>query len=291
MNLPTSHLKPGLYLVPTPIGNLKDITLRAIEILKAVNVIACEDMRISSKLLSHYDIKTRLLSYHEHNAEKMRPRILKTIAEGGSVALISDAGTPLISDPGFKLVRTVHENGLYLTSLPGPSSVSTALTLSGFPTDHFVFAGFVKDGDFKTLSRIPYTLIFFSTANKLLRDLNSMQAIFTHRDVAITREISKLFEEVKRGSFSEIMEHYGNHPPKGEIVVILSPPTMPFEINWEEIYKKIRQLKDTIKAKDLCEMLAKEHGVQKREVYRCILSLKSKTSKPQQQPLETITKT
>ncbi|MBX9976830.1 MAG: 16S rRNA (cytidine(1402)-2'-O)-methyltransferase [Alphaproteobacteria bacterium] len=270
-------LKPGLYIVPTPIGNLKDITLRSIETLNSVDIIACEDTRISGKLLNHYGISKKLILYHEHNGERMRPRILSMIEEGQSIALISDAGTPLISDPGFKLVREVHARGLYLTSLPGPSSVMTALTLSGFPTDHFIFAGFANTKDFDALSKIPYTLIFFSTANKLMGDLGRMQEVFSNRDVAVLREISKMFEEVRRGTFVAVMEHFNDHPPRGEIVLVLSTPTAPEEIDWQAIDKVIESALAKVNpmtSKDLAADLAEQFSIPKRDLYKRILSLK-----------------
>ncbi len=278
-SLPSAKLKPGLYIVPTPIGHLKDITLRAIETLNSADIIACEDTRVSGKLLNHYGIQKKLILYHEHNGERMRPRILAMIEEGQSVALISDAGTPLISDPGFKLVREVHARGLYLTSLPGPSSVMTALTLSGFPTDHFIFAGFANPKDFGTLSKIPYTLIFFSTANKLMGDLTRMENSFATRDVAVLREISKMFEEVRRGSFVVVKEHFTEHPPRGEIVLVLSPPALSDAIDWESIDKMIEAAlaKDSpLPSKELASDLAQQFDVPKRELYNRILAMKER---------------
>ncbi len=273
MTIALSHLKPGLYIVPTPIGNLKDITMRALEVLASVDVIACEDTRVSGKLLSHYGIQKKLIAYHEHNGERMRPEILSLISEGKSIALISDAGTPLISDPGFKLVRDICDKGLYLTSLPGPSSVMTALTLSGFPTDHFVFAGFVNTKDFDALKMLPYTLIFFSTANKLLGDLARMREIFIGRQVAIVREISKMFEEVVRGTFDDIEVYYKSHVLKGEIVLLLSPTTSTDVIDWQTIDRTILLEKKT-SAKDLSEALAEIYRIPKRTLYQRIIEMR-----------------
>lgn len=266
-----SALKPGLYIVPTPLGNLGDITLRALDVLRASDIILCEDTRVSGKLLQAFGISTKLMSYHEHNAERMRPKILAILKQEKVVALISDAGTPLINDPGFKLVREIHKEGIYLTSLPGPCSVITALTLSGFPTDHFVFCGFVNPKDFDTLEKIPYTLIFFSTPHKLEKDLLKMKDYFASRDVAVIREMSKLFEEVKYGRFDEMLDFYTSHSVRGEIVLILSPPLTIQEVDFSELDKKIIQLRQTMSVKDLAEHLSTLFPIRKREIYKRII--------------------
>jgi len=265
-------ISPGLYIVATPIGNLGDITLRAVETLKSVDMIACEDTRVSTKLLHHLGIQKKLISYHEHNAEKMRPKIVEELKQGRSIALISDAGTPLISDPGYKLVREVVAEKIPLTSLPGPSSVITALTLSAMPTDHFVFAGFVNSKDFEALQYIPYTLIFFSTAQKLLKDLALMAPVFKGREVAIVREITKMFEEVQRGSFPDVMNHYTVHPAKGEIVLLLSPPSHQ-EVDLKTLDQEIQTLRKKYSVKELSEILAQKYSLKKRDIYQRILDL------------------
>lgn len=269
-------LGPGLYLIPTPLGNLGDITLRAMEYLKSVDILACEDTRTTRRLLGHLGIQSPfLVAYHDHNGEKMRPKIVAWIKEGKRVGLVSDAGTPLISDPGFKLVRAVQEEKLFMTSLPGPSSVVTALTLSGMPTDQFLFAGFVQSAKaLESFSMLSLSLIFFSTPSKLLKDLQHLQHIYRNRDVAVVREISKMFEEVQYGSFDPIVEHYTNHPPKGEIVVVLSPPHVSEVIAWETIDAEIERLRPLMKAKELAEHLSFVFHLSKRELYQRILQKK-----------------
>lgn len=272
----SDSMRPGLYLIPTPLGNLGDITLRSIEYLKMVDILACEDTRTTRKLLGHLGIPTPfLVAYHDHNGEKMRPKIIEWIKEGKRIGLVSDAGTPLISDPGFKLVRAVQAEGIFMTSLPGPSSVVTALTLSGMPTDRFVFAGFVQRAkELDVFNPLSLSLIFFSTASKLLKDLKILKDCYGNRDVAVIREISKMFEEVKYGSFESVMAYYEDHLPKGEIVVVLSPPCTHADIPWDVIDGEIERLRATMKAKELSEHLAVMFHLSKRDLYQRILEKK-----------------
>ena len=271
-----SPLRPGLYLIPTPLGNLGDMTLRALEYLKCVDILACEDTRHTRKLLGHLGIKAPyLIAYHDHNGEKVRPKIIDWVREGKSVGLVSDAGTPLISDPGFKLVRSVREAGLFMTSLPGPSSVITALTLSGMPTDRFLFGGFVQNAkELDGIVSLPMSLIFFSTPSKLLKDLHTLQQIYGTRRVAVVREISKLFEDVKAGAFQEVMNYYEDHPPKGEIVIVLSPPPADKDISWDAVDQEIERLLPTMRAKDLSDHLSYVFSISKRELYQRIVKKK-----------------
>ena len=216
-----------LYLVPTPIGNLEDMTLRAIKLLKEVDVILAEDTRTSGKLLKHFQIDTPMLSHHMHNEHKMVNRIVKRIQAGENFALISDAGTPAISDPGFLLTRACIENGVEVECLPGATAFVPALVNSGFPNDKFVFEGFlpVKKGRqtrLKLLSEETRTLIFYESPHKLVKTLGHFEEYFgENRLVSVSRELSKLFEETRRGTLKEIKEHYIEHPPKGEIVIIV----------------------------------------------------------------------
>ena len=220
----------GLFLVATPIGNLGDITVRALTVLQRADVIYCEDTRHSRTLVTHYGIKAPLRAYHEHNAEAERPRILELIARGRSVALISDAGTPLISDPGYKLVREAVEKELPVTALPGASAVLAGLTVSGLPSDTFLFAGFLppKDGARRErlaeLAGIPATLVLFEAPSRLARTLAAMPEIFGSREVAVARELTKRFEEVRRGTADTLAAWAEAAEFKGEFVILVAPP-------------------------------------------------------------------
>jgi len=220
-----------LYLVPTPIGNLEDMTLRAIKLLKEVDVILAEDTRTSGKLLKHFQIDTPMLSHHMHNEHKMVDRIVKRIQAGENFALISDAGTPAISDPGFLLTRACIENGVEVQCLPGATAFVPALVNSGFPNDKFIFEGFlpVKKGRqtrLKFLSEETRTLIFYESPHKLVKTLGHFEEYFgENRMVSVSRELTKLFEETRRGTVKEIKEYYIEHPPKGEIVIIVKGNT------------------------------------------------------------------
>ena len=216
-----------LYLVPTPIGNLEDITLRAIRILKEVDLILAEDTRTSSKLLKHYGIETPMLSHHMHNEHKMTDRITERISGGEKIALITDAGTPGISDPGFLLTRACIEKGLEVECLPGATAFVPALVNSGFPSDKFVFEGFlpIKKGRqtrLKTLAEETRTIIFYESPHKLNKTLDQFTEYFGEdRLVSVSRELTKLFEENRRGKVVDIKEHFLKNPPKGELVIIL----------------------------------------------------------------------
>ena len=217
-----------LYLVPTPIGNLKDITYRAIEILKKVDLILAEDTRTSGKLLKHYDIATNMQSHHMHNEHKTVEGIIKKIQSGQQIALISDAGTPAISDPGFLLTREAIASGIDVECLPGATAFIPALVNSGLPNDRFIFEGFlpVKKGRqtrLLSLKEETRTLIFYESPHKLVKTLSDIIAIFGgDRNVSVSRELTKIYEETIRGTVSEVAEHFSNHPPKGEIVIIVA---------------------------------------------------------------------
>ena len=216
-----------LYIVPTPIGNLNDITFRAIEVLKSVDAILAEDTRTSGKLLKHFEIKTPMQSHHMHNEHKMLNRIIERIKSGETIALISDAGTPAISDPGFLLTRACVEHSIEVDCLPGATAFVPALVNSGLPNDKFVFEGFlpVKKGRqtrLKLLAEETRTIIFYESPHKLLKTLAHFCEYFGEdRPVSVSRELTKLFEETIRGSAKEVLEHYTNKPPKGEIVVVV----------------------------------------------------------------------
>lgn len=223
-------LARGLFLVATPIGNLGDITVRALAVLSRADVIYCEDTRHSRTLVAHYGLTAPLRAYHEHNAEAERPRILELIAEGRAVALISDAGTPLISDPGYKLVREAIEKELPVTALPGASAVMAGLTVAGLPTDTFLFAGFLppKEGARRQrltdLAPIPATLVFFESPSRLAKTLTAMNTIFGNREVVVARELTKRFEETRRGTAEALAMWAEAAEFKGEIVILVAPP-------------------------------------------------------------------
>lgn len=266
-------LAAGLYIVATPIGNLGDITLRALETLKGCDVIACEDTRVSRKLLSAYQIDKPLLSYHDHNADQMRPLILDKVAHGQAVALISDAGTPLISDPGYKLVRDAYEAGWPVTALPGPSAVMAGLVLSGMPTDRFLFAGFADKKAYSELAPLNMTLVFFESAKRLTATLKEMAPLFSGRTVAVVREITKLFEEVRRGAFVDLISYYETKgAPKGEVVLALSPPAEETS-SQEDIDRLLSQALETQSIRDACTLVAGTLGLPRKKVYQRALEL------------------
>lgn len=222
-------LDAGLYIVATPIGNLGDITLRAIDTLRRCAVIACEDTRVTGKLLSHLGIATRMQRYDDHASDEQRARLLER-AGAEPVALVSDAGTPLISDPGYRLVRDAREQGIAVTTLPGPCAAIAGMTLAGLPNDRFLFAGFLPVKDkarrdvLDDLGLISATLIFYETGPRLVRSLDAIADVWPKRAVAVARELSKLHEECRTGSAADLAGHYREHPPKGEIVLLVGPP-------------------------------------------------------------------
>ena len=224
-------LAAGLYILATPIGNARDISLRGLEVLKGCDVIAAEDTRVTSKLLAIHGIARPLIPYNDHNGAEMRPKILARLERGEAVVLVSDAGTPLVSDPGYKLVRAAVAAGLPVIALPGPSAVLAGLTLSGLPSDRFLFAGFLpsKAGERKSvleeLKGVRATLIFFESAQRLSESLMAMTEVLGEREAVMARELTKLHEEVRRGSLTELAAHYANHgAPKGEVTLLVAPP-------------------------------------------------------------------
>jgi 16S rRNA (cytidine1402-2'-O)-methyltransferase len=277
----TPKLSPGLYLAATPIGNLRDITIRALETLAGADVIACEDTRVTRKLLEHYGIATSLTPYHEHNAASARPKLLARIAAGESVALISDAGTPLISDPGYKLVRAAHDAGHAVTSLPGPSALLAALTSAGLPTDRFFFEGFLpakvtqRDARIGALARIPATLVLFESGPRLAEALSALASGLGDRPAAVCRELTKLHEEVRRDTLARLAHHYSEGgETRGEIVIVIAPPAdseaPPDPRQLDEI---IRNSLKRLSLKDAVSEIAQSTGVPRREVYQRALAL------------------
>ncbi|HUJ47866.1 MAG TPA: 16S rRNA (cytidine(1402)-2'-O)-methyltransferase [Rhizomicrobium sp.] len=225
------NVAPGLYVIATPIGNARDISLRALDVLRRCDLIAAEDTRVTAKLLAIYGIARPLSAYNDHNAARERPRLLAKLRDGARIALVSDAGTPLISDPGYKLVREAVALGLAVHTVPGSSAVLAALTLAGLPTDRFFFAGFLpsKSGGRRQaladLKSIPATLVLFESAQRLGESLSDMHSILGARPAAVARELTKLHEEVRRGTLASLAADYaGETAPRGEIVIVVGPP-------------------------------------------------------------------
>jgi 16S rRNA (cytidine1402-2'-O)-methyltransferase len=275
-------LAPGLHLVATPIGNLRDVSLRALEILAAADVIACEDTRVTRKLLSHYSIGTPFTPYHDHNAATARPKLIARLAEGARVALVSDAGTPLVSDPGYRLVRAAQAAGHPVTAAPGASAVLAALAVAGQPTDRFFFEGFLpaKEAARRTriaeLARIPATLVLFETGPRLAAALADLAAGLGEREAAICRELTKLHEEVRRGTLAELASAYRELPePRGEIVIVTAPPAEPQPAGAEEIDALLRNALGRLSVKDAVDEVAGVSGQPRRDVYRRALALKA----------------
>jgi 16S rRNA (cytidine1402-2'-O)-methyltransferase len=228
-DLEAKSLSPGLYIVATPIGNLADVTRRAADVLARCDAIACEDTRVTRKLVRHLGIAKPLWRYDDHASPEARERLLEAMRDK-AVALVSDAGTPLVSDPGYRLVREARAAGIAVTSLPGPSAVVTALTLSGLPSDRFLFAGFLPPKDkargdtLAELASVRATLVFFETAPRLLKSLAAIGKALPGREIAVARELTKLHEECRSGSAGVLIAHYEAHPARGEIVLLVGPP-------------------------------------------------------------------
>jgi len=274
---------PGLHLVATPIGNIGDITLNALAVLAQADLIACEDTRVSAKLLNRYNIATPRLAYHDHNAERVRPVLLARLREGGKVALISDAGTPLVSDPGYKLVQAVLEEGLPVHVAPGPSAPLAALLLSGLPSDRFLFAGFLdsRQGARRTslaeLVAVPSTLIFFESAPRLAASLADMRDVLGDRPAAVARELTKLYEEVRRGSLAALAAHYAMAgPPKGEIVVVVGGP-LAAAPSAETLDDLLRAALSVQSVRDATQSVAASLGLPRRTVYLRALQIAGET--------------
>jgi 16S rRNA (cytidine1402-2'-O)-methyltransferase len=281
-----SRLAPGLYLIATPIGNLGDVTLRALQALAGADLIACEDTRVTRKLLDRYVIATPLTPYHDHNAAKARPGLLRRLAEGAAIALVSDAGTPLISDPGYKLVRAAQDAGHLVTALPGPSAVLTALTVSGLPTDQFFFAGFLppkqaaRRARIAELAPLPATLVLFESGPRIAATLADLAAgLGANREAALCRELTKLHEEVKRGELASLAEVCSGEELRGEIVVVIAPPQAPAQIGAAESEGLLRDALARLSLKDAVAEVAQLTGKRRREIYQSALALQKSVKK------------
>ena len=272
-------LAPGLHVVATPIGNLRDITVRALETLAAADLIACEDTRVTRKLVDHYGITTPLTPYHEHNAAQARPKILARLAAGAAVALVSDAGTPLISDPGFKLARAAGAAGHGVTALPGASAVLAALMVSGLPTDRFMFEGFLPPRETQRRKRIdevkliPATLVLFETGPRIAAALADLAAALGPREAAVCRELTKLYEEVRRGDLASLaLQYAATDEPRGEIVIVIAPPSAPAS-DAADLDALLRQALARVSVKEAVGEVATVTGRPRREVYQRALTL------------------
>jgi 16S rRNA (cytidine1402-2'-O)-methyltransferase len=264
--------------VATPIGNLGDISARALETLRRADVIACEDTRVTAKLLQRFDISRPTLPYHDHNADMMRPRILERLARGETVALCSDAGMPLISDPGYKLVRAATDAGLAVTVIPGPSAPLAALVLSGLPSDRFLFAGFLpaKDGARRTalgeVKAVPATLLFFETGPRLAESLACCADVLGDRPAAVARELTKMHEEVRRGRLSELAAHYAEAgAPKGEIVLVIGAPGE--DVTAFDVDAALQGALGSMGVKEAATAVAAASGRPRREIYALALEI------------------
>jgi 16S rRNA (cytidine1402-2'-O)-methyltransferase len=279
-----SNLEAGtLVVVATPIGNLGDITHRAIDSLRDADVIACEDTRVTAKLLSAYGIHTPMLAYHEHNAARVRPQLIERLRQGQIVALVSDAGTPLVSDPGYKLVEALIGEGISVTAAPGASALLTALVLSGLPSDRFLFAGFLpvkstaRRAEIRSLAAVPATLIFYEAPPRLAKLLDDLLAVLGPRPAAVARELTKKFEEVRRGPLTELAAHYADAPqPKGELVVLVGAPVADAAgtASDADLDTALTVALATLSVKEAAALVSAETGVPRRVTYGRALKLR-----------------
>ncbi len=275
---PIEALPPGLYVVATPIGNLGDITARAVDVLRRAALIACEDTRVTARLLQHLDITTRMLPYHDHNGDRMRPKLLDAMQKE-AVALVSDAGTPLISDPGYKLVRDARAAGIMVTSLPGPSAVMAALTVSGLPTDRFLFGGFLPNKsaarrtEIAKYQHVPATLVFFEGLSRVADTLEDLAQVLGPRTGALTRELTKLHEEVRTGTLLELAKSAAQNPPRGEVVLVIGPPGDAPLATRDDIEALVRAALERLSVREAAAEIAAMTGVPKREIYALALVL------------------
>ena len=274
-------LVPGLHIVATPIGNMRDITLRALDVLREADLIACEDTRVFAKLASHYGIAAPTVAYSDATQDAAEPKIVRALAAGKRVALVSDAGMPLISDPGYRLVRAALAGDHVVTSAPGASAVPMALALSRLPTDRFFFGGFLpaKESERRraiaSAAAVPATLVFFEAPHRLAASLVDLAELLGPRPAAIARELTKLFEEVRRGPLTELAQHYALHPDvRGEIVLVIGPPGETEAPAAERLDEALRSAMAGASVKDAAAEVAARYGLRRRDVYARALELK-----------------
>jgi 16S rRNA (cytidine1402-2'-O)-methyltransferase len=277
-------LPPGLYVVSTPIGNLGDVTLRALDVLRRVDLIACEDTRVTSVLLRRYGIDTSLTPYHDHNAERVRPELLARMNAGARVALVSDAGTPLLSDPGFKLVQACNAAALPVVPIPGASAMLAALVVAGLPTDRVLFAGFLpakagaRQRELAGIAPVAATVVFYESAQRLGETLGDMAAALGTRDAAVCRELTKRYEEVRRGTLPALASLFAAEgPPRGEVVIVVGPPAPKPQASAAEIDAALRAALATGSVRDVAAAVAARLDLPKRTVYARALALSRET--------------
>jgi len=277
---PGGGLQPGLHVVATPIGNLGDMTARAIETLRAADLVLCEDTRVTGRLLQAYGVKTPMRPYHDHNAAEARPDVLARLSAGAAVALVSDAGTPLVSDPGYKLVRAARDAGHPVFAVPGPSAAIAALSIAGAPTDRFLFAGFppAKSGArakfYAELAAVPATLVVYETGPRLGASLADLAAAAPGRRVAVARELTKKFEEVVEGTAEDLAPRYAAGPaPKGEIVLVVHPPEAE-AASADDLDAALAEALETLSVKDAAAAVSEALSLPKKTVYARALALK-----------------
>jgi len=277
-------LTPGLYLVATPIGNARDITLRALDLLATAEVLAAEDTRSLRRLMELHGVALGdrpLVAYHDHNGARVRPRLLADLAAGKSVLYASEAGTPMISDPGFDLARAAAEAGFPVTSAPGASAVVTALTLAGLPTDRFLFAGFLpsaggpRKSALRDLSGVPATLVFYESPRRLPEMLLAAQDVLGDREAAVCRELTKKFEEVRRGSLSELAGHYRETPARGEVVVLIGKGDSG-SVREIDLEQEVNKALETMSVRDAADFVSTRLAVKRRPVYQLAMRLSAK---------------
>ncbi|WP_298169196.1 16S rRNA (cytidine(1402)-2'-O)-methyltransferase [Novosphingobium sp.] len=275
----TPLLEPGLYIVATPIGNLGDVSRRAIDVLSRCAVVACEDTRVTGKLLHHLGIKRPLRRYDDHASDAAREALLGEMTRG-AVALVSDAGTPLISDPGYRLVREARIRGIAVTTIPGASALVAALTLAGLPTDRFLFAGFLPSKDkargdvLAELAAVPATLVFYETGPRLVASLEAMARVLPGREIAVARELTKLHEECRTGTAAELAAHYTAHPPKGEIVLLAGPPGAAEKPGEADVDALLLAALADLPVSKAAAQVAKAHGLDRKALYARALELR-----------------
>ena len=280
MEAETLSLKPGLYVTATPIGNLADITYRAVDVLKGVDLILCEDTRQTAKLCAAYGIKTPRTAYQDHNAERVRPDIVNKLKNGAAICLVSDAGTPLIADPGYKLVRDAHEAGVAVFPVPGPAALTAALSASGAPSDRFTFGGFppVKKGArqkfLESFAEAPGTLIFYETGNRIAESLSAMVDAFGDRDAVVARELTKIHEEFLRERLSALASRFADKPPKGEIVVLVFPKPETIVAN-AEIDAFLENALGAMSVKEAASAAAETLNIPRRVAYERALAIRN----------------
>ena len=283
--LEATPLAPALYLVATPIGNLSDITIRALHALAHAEIVYCEDTRQTRKLTQRYGLRPQLKSYHEHNADQERPRILKALAAGKSIALVSDAGTPLVSDPGHKLVRDAREADIVVQAIPGPSALLAGLTVSGLEIDRFFFEGFLPSKNaarrerLSKLAEVPGTLVFYEAPGRLAATLADLATVFGARPAAVTRELTKRYEEHVCAPLPALAARYAEEQVRGEIVLLVGPPPQATTVDDAAIGAALEGLLATMSLRDASRELASHFGVPRKRIYDLGLSFSSKAAR------------